>query len=117
MNIKQRVAIITTDNNVERVQDMLGYIHTMLGNAVSPIRDGASQALLVNVHSDEDITRLFNMSLAKFNRGIIYTDVNGIALQIDVDGSETVLGKIKQVSDKTARFTDGQAFFDVEVTQ
>ena len=117
MNIKQRVAIVTTNNNVEQVQDMLGYIHTMLGNAVSPIKDGASQALLVNVHSEDDITRLFNMSLAKFNRGIIYTDVNGYAIQLDVDSSETVLGKIKQVTDKAARFTDGQSFFNIEVTQ
>lgn len=114
MNTKQRVAIITTDNNIENVNKMREFIHVRLGNGVAPIRDGLSQAFLVNVHSESDIDRLFNMSLALFNKGIIYTDSSGIALQIGVDSEEKVLGKIMQVDNKEARFTDGTNFFEVQ---
>lgn len=114
MNTKQRVAIVTTDNNVENVNKMREFINVRLGNGVAPIRDGLSQAFLVNVHSESDIDRLFNMSVALFKKGIIYTDSSGIALQIGIDSEETVLGRIKQVDSKEARFTDGTHFYEVQ---
>jgi hypothetical protein len=54
------------------------------------------------------------MSVALFKKGIIYTDSSGIALQIGIDSEETVLGRIKQVDSKEARFTDGTHFYEVQ---